>query len=110
MAIRALAISQYTSSQASATSGVTASPSTSTMAANRWSWTTWYCGPVTPSEACLWAMRASMASGRSSGLFTRALAKAAMEPASACFWLPSAWLPRLNRSRSSSGWALKSRW
>ncbi len=102
-AISALAISQYTSSQAAATSGVTASPSTSTMAANRCSWTILYCSLSMPTETCLWAIRASIASGRWSGWAISADAKAAIEPASAWRWVPLAWLPRLKRSRSSSG-------
>lgn len=78
------------------------------MAANRWVCTTSYCSGVTPSEACLWAIRSSITSGRVPGRSTNWVAKAAMEPASARRWSPEAWLPRLNRSRSSSGWAAKS--
>ncbi len=106
--MRASAIAQYTSVQAAATSSVTASPSTSAMAANRWLWTSGYWSRVMPSDACLCAMRLSSASGVVAGCATRAEANAAMEPASACRWVPLAWLPRLNRFRSRSGWAVKS--
>ena len=56
-------MSQYTSSQAAPTSGVTASPSTSTIASNRCLWTMSYCAAMMPSEACLFAIRASRSSG-----------------------------------------------
>ena len=53
------------------------------IAANRCSWTIGYWSSVMPSEACLWAMRLSITSGRVSGCSTRCVAKAAIEPASA---------------------------
>ncbi len=78
------------------------------MAAKRWVCTTSYWSGVTPRDACLWAMRSSITSGRVSGCSTSAVANAAIEPARALRWSPDAWLPRLNRSRRSSGWAANS--
>ena len=53
----------------------------------------------------MWAMRASMASGVVSGLFTRWVANAAMLAARACCWVPFFWFDRLNRPSNNSGWA-----
>ncbi len=103
--MRVLAISQYSSSQAAATSGVTASPRTSTMASNRCLWTIQYSSGLMPREACLCAMRDRMASTRAGSGSSCRVANAAMEPARAFCCSPCFWLPRLNRFRSSSGCA-----
>ena len=79
------------------------------MAAKRCSYTIGYCSSTMPSEVCLWAMRASTASGKVPGLLTRWLAKAAMEPARACCCVPLVWFAREKSPSRSSGWAANSR-
>ena len=98
-------MSQYTALHASATSGVTASPSTSAIAAIKFSYTIWYCASVTPRETCLWAMRLSMTTGSGAESSTRCDANFTTDAASAFCCACCFWLPRLNRSEMSSGWA-----
>jgi hypothetical protein len=57
-----------------------------------------------PRDACLCAIRDSSFSGTRPGVLTNAVAKPATDPASACCWEPSSWLPRLKVPSSNSGW------
>lgn len=102
--MRAYAINQDTSSHVAATSGVTASPSTSAMARNRLPCTTWYWAGAIPSDAYSRAIRDSRCPGSRSGSVTSA--EAATEPAGATCCVPSAWSPRLEVPSSSTGRAV----